>query len=171
MNLTKELLTNLIQVVIDHPSAATDVLWRVTALRTDIFCMFKQLKLYRPGHTKEEMVLDKQLAMDILCDYANVLASFPAEIKYTDNKVETPRINALNRTFEVVQGLESDDDTWNSAQELVRLVATNADSEHQRLDYAVLMGIMLKIFELLDIDIGGICQDCIIELTTNKAKA
>lgn len=161
MNLSSELLINLIQAVIDNEPTLPDVLWSVTSLRTDIYCMFKQLGLSRAGQTKDQMQFNRELAIDIFCDYARVLASFPAEIKYTDDNIETPRRNAVNRTFEIVQGLQSDDDTWTSAQELVRLVATNADSEHQKLDYSILMGIMLKIFSLLEIDTVDVCQAAI----------
>jgi len=164
MHLTKELLTNLVKTVVDHQKETPDVLWCVTSLRTDIFCMFRELHLSYPSECPETLNYDRTLAIDILYDYASVLSTFPAEIKYTDDNVETPRINALNRTFEVAQGLQSDDNVWNSAQELVRLVATNADSEHQRLDYAVLMGIMLKIFELLNIDVAAICTDAIEQM-------
>lgn len=162
MNLTKELIINLVKALVDRQEKTPDVLWSVTALRTDIFCMFRNLGLSHPGEKPDGPInFDRLLAADIFCDYAEVLSTFPAEIKYTDDNIETPRINALNRTFEVAQGLQSDENVWNSAQELVRLVATNADSEHQRLDYAVLMGIMLKIFDLLDIDTKAICASAI----------
>lgn len=171
MNLTKELLINLVKAVVDHQEKTPDVLWCVTSLRTDIFCMFRNLNLSRPNEKPNEPInFDHQLAADIFRDYAEVLSTFPAEIKYTDDNIETPRINALDRTLEVAQGLQSDENVWNSAQELVRLVATNADSEHQRLDYAVLMGIMLKIFDLLDIDAATLCTNA-INLLNGEAEA
>ena len=171
MNLTKELLIDLVKAVVDHQEKTPDVLWCVTSLRVDIFCMFRNLELSYPVRKPDGPInFDRTLAIDVFRDYAEVLSTFPAEIKYTDDNIETPRINALNRTFEVAQGLQSDEDVWNSAQELVRLVATNADSEHQRLDYAVLMGIMLKIFDLLDIDTAAICTNA-IDLLNGQTEA
>lgn len=170
MNLTKELMTQLVQVVIDKKQAPSDVLWCVTSLRTNIFCLFRNLRLSRPGPQPDPVPFDLGLGMEVFFDFACVLSTFPAEIKYNDDNVETPRRNALDRAFEVAQGLTSDEDTWNSAQELVRLVATNSDSEHQKLDYAVLMGIMLKIFELVGIDAGQVCYQA-IDYWSKKAEA
>lgn len=170
MNLTKELLAGLVQTIIDKQKKTPEVLWCVTSFRTNVFCLLKNLGLTRPDGVYDAAVVDQQLIADVLCDYASILTTFPAEIKYNDDNVETPRANALARSFEVMNGLVSDEKEWESAQELSRLVATNADSEHQKLDYAVLMGIVLRILMLLHIDTAEICNHC-IETLTKKTEA
>lgn len=161
MNLTKELMSGIIKHVVDQQTTKPDVLWAVTSFRANVFCLLKDLGLTRPNESFAGS-FNTLLIEDVIHDYATILSTFPAEIKYNDNEVETPRANALTRTFEVASGLVSDEKEWESAQELARLVGTNADSEHQKLDYAVLMGIVLRILDLVGIDMDVVCQNLLV---------
>lgn len=158
MQLTSEFLMSAANVAASKTEKRPDSLWLVTTFRTDVYILLKKIGTTIPnGIYKGANTITNEI-LDVVRDFAEILANFPVEIKYNDDKVETPRLNAVERCLEVANGLESDAKHWESAQELTRIIATNPDSEQQKITYDLLMGIVLRILDLLgDVDIMGVC--------------
>lgn len=122
-----------------------DMLWCVTRLRTGTYVIFSQLGLMSPqGDVPAFDVIDANLHA-VIGNYAIIAAQHPVRIEYGSNKVETPRLDIIEATSAVYAQLTSDENIHDSVLELVRLVATNPDSNHERIGYATLVGILLRI--------------------------
>ena len=160
MNLSPDFF---LQLAADNSARRTekvDVLWYVTTFRTNAYLLLHKMGLTTPNGQYGGVDSIRDEVRNLVASYIDIIASFPAEIRYSESQIEQPRANSINHTLEVFNGLQSDADTWNSAQELTRIIATNADSEQQKLTYDILMGIMLRILALVDdVDVMNICAD------------
>lgn len=143
------------QIPLDQISPVDkDMLWCVTRLRTGTYVIFSQLELMSPqGEVPSFDVIDDNLHA-VLANYAIIAAQHPVRIEYGSNKVETPRLDIIGATATVYAQLTSDENIHDSVIELVRLVATNPDSNHERIGYATLVGILLRIVAWLYPDVS-----------------
>ena len=149
MNINIEFLMGAAAAVSAKRTEKQDVLWAVTTFRTDVYVFLKHAGLSVQNGAYPGVESVKADVYNILKDYIDILATFPEEIRYSNEQVEQPRLGSVSRAFDVYNGLKSDSNSWESAQELTRIIATNADSEQAKLPYDVLMGIVLYIMSLL----------------------
>ena len=125
--------------------SSKDLLWCVTRVRAKAYRILDTMGLcYAEGDIREfDAIKD-----DFIIMWQNllvVLAQFPEEVKYAEDKVETPRKDAIQTILDTFNGLTSDEDVVGSMRELTRIVGTNEDSSHDKLNYAILMGIVNRI--------------------------
>lgn len=163
MNLSFDFLMQLADSTAAKHATKPDVLWCVTAFRANVYALLIKMGLTQPdGHYPGVDLITEDIK-NVVKSYVEVIATFPKEIRYSDEKVEQPRANAINEALKIYEGLQSDEKSWESAQELTRLVATNEDSQNQqKITYDILMGVAMRIMSLMsDINIMGICADLI----------
>ena len=163
MNLNFDFLMHLADAAATKQTTKLDVLWGVTTFRTNVYRLLYKAGLSQANgqYKGADSIVDEIKA--VVAAYAEVIATFPKEIRYSDSQVEEPRVNAIKEAMQVYDGLQSDDNSWESAQELARLVATSEDAQaQQKISFNLLMGIALRILSLLgNVDVMGICTDLI----------
>lgn len=141
-----------------------DMIWCVTRIRVGAYLIFSGMGLVNPGAPLGPWENVGPTFKAMLTNYFILAAQHPAKIEYSADKIETPRLDILSATTSVYEQLKSDDNYLDSARELMRLVAVNEDSDHERIGYASLMGIILKIVEwnYPDVDIKQIINDLFV---------
>lgn len=153
--LTLENLKQAADAVAEKMTERPDVLWLVTSFRVNAFVFLKEAGLSTPNGKAcggDQGMRAKAAMQNMLHDYLRIEAQFPAEVKQTDEQITYPRAESIARTMDVYNGLKSDANQWESAQELSRILATNADSQNERLDFSVTAGIMMRIYEYAGYD-------------------
>lgn len=124
-----------------------DMIWCVTRLRLGAYLTFANMGLMDPNLPLGAWETVEPIVKSMLMNYFVLAAQHPAKIEYSAEKIETPRLDILSGTLSVYEQLKSDDNYLDSARELMRIIAVNEDSDHERIGYATLMGIILKIVE------------------------
>lgn len=127
--------------------ADKDMIWCVTRMRTGAYLLFSSMGLISPDGQAAEWDVIKDTFRAVLINYFFVAAQHPARIEYAPDNIQTPRLDILNATLSVYEQLTSDENVRDSACELVRIVATSEDSNHEKIGYATLIGLLLKIVE------------------------
>lgn len=130
-----------------------DLIWCVTRIRTGSYVLFSSLNLLNPGAPLPEFGTVEPLIKAIFGNYCIIAAQHPERIEYSADKVETPRLDIISATSSVFEQLQSDKDVRQSAEELVRLVATNPDSDHDPIGYATLTGVVARMVAWLYPDV------------------
>ena len=138
-------LVNKVDLTKIEEEADKDLLWCVTRIRTRAFMLFGVMGLDYAKSTLPSFDILKPTFDNMWYNLMLVAAHYPEEVKYSEDKVETPRLDILNGIVDTFNGLQSDGDTDGSMRELARIVATNEDSSHEHLGYPILMGIMSRI--------------------------
>lgn len=137
-----------------------DISWYVTTFRTEVYGLLKKIGLTTPDGKYNGVESIQDEIKSVMNSYLDIVATFPEEIKYSDAQIEHPRANTVQHTLDIYHGVQTDMNAWQSAQELARMVATNADSDKDRISYAVLMGIVLCVLNFLgDVDLAGLCAN------------
>lgn len=157
MELTVEKVNELVnQIQISTLSDDTkDLLWCVTRIRTNAYLLIYNMGLCYAKSDPVPFNVIEHFFKDMWINFLTIAAQYPEEIKYNDEKKETPRLDTIKTVTDTFAGLNSDGDIDGSIRELARIVATNEDSNHEHLNYAILVGIMSRIiaWRYPDIDI------------------
>lgn len=149
MNLNAEMLLQAANLIAAKGNKR-DLIWDVASFRINCFVLLKEAGLGEPNdhaYGGDEGGAVKATLVNLLTDYCQIAAQFPLEVKQTNDEVEHPRLEIIQRSIDIYNGLKSEADSWSSAQELAKIVATNDDGQNEKLDFSALFGVIARIYE------------------------